>query len=226
MKNFKKSLLIASIVPIIISAISVFFLEDSIPMHYNSDGVVNRMGSKYEIFIYPVLILLLGIIGYFTIKNYESKLYDSKNDKTKEKNLYNINLMSKLFFFILTINIISFLYYLILSFGIIKKTINNLPLELILGILMIICGLFIKISKRNPFFGMRTKWSMANDEAWKKSNNFGGTSLMIAGILSILIFNQSTFNKFISFSILMIIIIVSNIVYSIKAYRESSVIWL
>lgn len=67
---------------------------------------------------------------------------------------------------------------------------------------------------------MRTKWSMANDEAWKKSNNFGGTSLMIAGILSILIFNQSTFNKFISFSMLMIIIIVSNIVYSIKAYRE------
>lgn len=85
MKNLKKSLLIASIVPIIISAISVFFLEDSIPMHYNSDGEVNRMGSKYEIFIYPVLILLLGIIGYFTIKNYESKLYDSITIKQKKR---------------------------------------------------------------------------------------------------------------------------------------------
>lgn len=221
MKNIKRSLLIVSIVPIIISAISVVFLEDSIPMHYNSDGVVNRMGSKYEIFIYPVLILLLGVIGYFTIKNYESKFYDSKNDKTKEKNLYNINLMSKLFFFIVIINIISFLYYLFLSFGFIKKTINNLPLGLILGILMIICGLFIKVSKRNPYFGMRTKWSLANDEAWKKSNNFGGSSLMIAGILCILIFNQSTFNKFASFSILMCLIILSNVIYSIKAYKDS-----
>lgn len=63
----------------------MFFLEDSIPMHYNSDGEVNRMGSKYEIFIYPVLILLLGIIGYFTIKNYESKLYDSITIKQKKR---------------------------------------------------------------------------------------------------------------------------------------------
>lgn len=85
MKNFKKSLLIASVVPIIISAISVFFLEDSIPMHYNSDGVVNRMGSKYEIFIYPVLILLLGIIDTLQLRIMKANYMILKTIKQKKR---------------------------------------------------------------------------------------------------------------------------------------------
>lgn len=221
MKKLKRILFTMSFLPIIISIVSLFFLDDNIPMHYDVRGVVDRMGSKYEIIIYPIIILILGLIGISTIKKYENKYNVSKDNKTKMSYLNNIEIMIKLFFSIIIINFVSFIYYLLLSFGVIKKFINNLALGLIIGILLILCGLFIRKSKRNNVFGLRTKWSLSNDSAWRQSNEIGGISLVVAGILSILIFNQAKYNQFLLFIILMIFIILFNVVYSMYAYKKS-----
>lgn len=90
-------------------------------MHYDVRGVVDRMGSKYEIIIYPIIILILGLIGISTIKKYENKYNVSKDNKTKMGYLNNIEIMIKLFFSIIIINFVSFIYYLLLSFGVIKS---------------------------------------------------------------------------------------------------------
>ena len=36
-------------------------------------------------------------------------------------------------------------------------------------------------------FGVRTKWSMANDSVWQKSQRFGGIVLVIAGFAMIIL---------------------------------------
>ena len=221
MKKLKRILFTISVLPIVISLVSLFFLDDNIPMHYDVKGAVDRMGSKYEILIYPIIILILGVIGISTIKKYENKYNVSKDNRTKLSYLNNIEIMIKLFFSIIIINFVSFIYYLLLSYGVINKFINNLALGLIIGILLILCGLFIRKSNRNNIFGLRTKWSLSNDRAWQKSNEFGGISLVIAGISSILIFNQAKYNQFLLFMILMIFIILSNIAYSMYAYKNS-----
>ena len=40
-------------------------------------------------------------------------------------------------------------------------------------------------TKRNGAFGLRTKWSMADDVCWQKSQRLGGYSMMITGALGI-----------------------------------------
>ena len=41
--------------------------------------------------------------------------------------------------------------------------------------------------RMNSLVGLRTKWSMKNEQVWKKCQRFGGISLMITGILTILV---------------------------------------
>ena len=115
MKKLKRILFTMSFLPIIISIVSLFFLDDNIPMHYDVRGVVDRMGSKYEIIIYPIIILILGLIGISTIKKYENKYNVSKDNKTKMSYLNNIEIMIKLFFSIIIINFVSFIYYLLFN---------------------------------------------------------------------------------------------------------------
>ena len=40
-------------------------------------------------------------------------------------------------------------------------------------------------SDRNGSFGVRTPWSLSNDEVWRKSQRFGGYAMIAAGALTI-----------------------------------------
>ena len=58
---------------------------------------------------------------------------------------------------------------------------------ILLGIFMIIIGNIMPKIRMNSVMGLRTKWSMKNEITWKKSQRFGGISLMVVGILIILV---------------------------------------
>ena len=40
-------------------------------------------------------------------------------------------------------------------------------------------------ARRNALFGLRTRWSMAEDEVWRKSQRFGGFSAVALGFVLI-----------------------------------------
>ena len=42
-------------------------------------------------------------------------------------------------------------------------------------------------ARRNSLFGLRTKWSMADDVCWQKSQRLGGYTMMGTGILGIVL---------------------------------------
>lgn len=49
----KKIMWLLSLVPLIITAAALQFLPESVPMHYNMAGQIDRWGSKYENLIFP-----------------------------------------------------------------------------------------------------------------------------------------------------------------------------
>ena len=55
----KKAMWIISIISIILTAVALQFMPDSVPMHYNAAGEIDRWGSKYENYIFPILIIVL-----------------------------------------------------------------------------------------------------------------------------------------------------------------------
>ena len=56
----------------------------------------------------------------------------------------------------------------------------------LLGVFFIVTGNFMPKSKNNPVAGVRTTWSMYNDNTWRKSNRFGAIVLVMVGILTII----------------------------------------
>lgn len=59
MKKLNKIMLALSILPTLLTSVFLFFMNDTVPMHYNASGAVDRYGSKYENFIFPAIILFM-----------------------------------------------------------------------------------------------------------------------------------------------------------------------
>ena len=55
-----------------------------------------------------------------------------------------------------------------------------------LGALFIIIGNIMPKASRNSIFGLRTCWSMKNDEVWRRCQRFGGCSAVVCGIMMII----------------------------------------
>ena len=57
----------------------------------------------------------------------------------------------------------------------------------LLGFSMIILGNIMPKLRMNSAVGLRTVWSMKNEATWKKSQRFGGISLIVGGIIIIIV---------------------------------------
>ena len=55
-----------------------------------------------------------------------------------------------------------------------------------IGLFQIVFGNIMPKLRRNSFIGLRTSWSMANDDVWQKSQRFAGISSVVVGILVII----------------------------------------
>ena len=88
------------------------------------------------------------------------------------------------------------------------------------GILFIIIGNYLGKIKSNWFMGIRTPWTLSNEEVWSKTNRLGGKLFIVGGLLLILglILPKTAF--WVLFIIAMIIITVTPVIYSYLLYRK------
>ena len=201
--------------PLMVTLTSFFFLPDEVPVHFNSSNQVDRLGSKYELLILPFVILFLGII-FILIANHLDK---------KEKNgSNNYNILITVGICILAIfNILTYVTIYLAFAGLQESAtapIDVLSLvTLLFGFMMIVIGNIIPKAKMNSMLGLRTKWSMSIEDAWKKSQRFGGYAAIISGVLMIvesLIFSEMT-----TIIVMLCIIVVMAIVDTVYSYYAS-----
>lgn len=94
-------------------------------------------------------------------------------------------------------------------------------LILLMGIFMIVIGNIMPKTKRNSVIGLRTRWSMSNDEIWSKSNRFGGYTMVVVGVLVVIV--AFVFYKPWSSMIMLLLLIIATIVmiaYSKHVYDK------
>lgn len=59
------------------TAILLIFTPDTIPVHYNFAGEVDRFGSKYENLIWPIFTIIMGAFSFY-LQNNNAKRRDCK----------------------------------------------------------------------------------------------------------------------------------------------------
>lgn len=70
-----------TLLPSFITVIAIKYLPNQIPAHYDIAGNIDRWGSKYEKFIFPVIIILLTLHWYLYINYFKKKQSKSTDEK-------------------------------------------------------------------------------------------------------------------------------------------------
>lgn len=206
--------IILAVVPFIVFASTIKYLPDNVALHYNIAGEADRWGSKYEEIIIPLIIIVLALLLVFIARYYGRK----KEEYNNEKVLLNVSI-----YIICFLNVIYY-YLLYCAF---KNTDQSLAKEndvmqvvlIILGLLLIAMGNIMPKAKNNSVFGLRTKWSLKNEQTWFKSQRIGAICLITAGIIMIIIniIAAGMIGTIVSFTVIIIATVVS-VLASYKYY--------
>lgn len=218
-----------TIFPIVVTAVVLRFMPDTVPMHYNTAGEIDRWGSKYENFIFPCMIVVLTLFWKAIMKYYRKKQYRVTEDKAvkeaenNEKFLYYVAVSMAVMFGCLQCFTLYGAYVTSTASG--NVTTSAIKFDDITNILMgcfFIClGNFLPKAKPNSIAGVRTVWAMHNDVTWSKSNRFGGIALIVCGVATIV--ETLIVGGFASTMIMLGFIIcfgVTSCVYSYKVYEK------
>lgn len=81
----KKLMWIVSVIPLLFTAVALQFMPDTIPMHSNFAGEIDRWGSKYESYIFPLLILAITLFWHLFTRHFEKKQTGQNPTKSGRK---------------------------------------------------------------------------------------------------------------------------------------------
>lgn len=188
----KKWMWIISIVPLVITAVVVQFMPESVPMHYDMTGVVDRWGSRYENLIFPIIILVLALFMSLLIGLYERKANKADDDKERAGALSNARILGIIgttmsaMFGVMQCFILYGAYTGAKAEAITATVDIGKVSCILLGVMFMVLGNFMTKTRINGSVGVRISWSMYNDNTWRKSNHFGAIAMILAGLLTII----------------------------------------
>jgi len=209
--EFKKELPIIGIVltPFVYLAVIWNRLPERVPVHWNASGEIDRWGNKLTLII---MLFILPVLTY-VILSAVSKIDPKKRMALMGGKLYQLKFIMVLFMSLLAL----FILYSTKS-----QTISSPSFVFaILGGLFMVLGNYFKVIKPNYFIGIKTPWTLENDEIWKKTHIFAGKLWFIGGLLIILgslIFESSFFVKI--FLTIVFCITIVPICYSYLKYKN------
>lgn len=202
----------------VIAGLFFSMAPDQIPAHYDIHGQVDRWGSKYEFILLPTFNLLFGGIMVWLARR-EGKQGREMNEQV----VAGMTVCVLVFFNLL------WLFFMWKAIDI-ENSGSGLGELSMKAFMILIFALFIPLgnrmpkSQRNSIYGLRTKWSMANDRCWQQSQRFGGYALVISGVIGILLcaLLPSNWGGYIMLLIL-VIVIVACIIGSYRIYRKEQI---
>lgn len=220
--------------PILVTLALLPSMPDQVPMHYGFDSQVNRWGSKYEMLIFPVLTLVVGIFllasgswsqkkGRISADSEEYHTLLPSNDKKRYSFLDDSILLTGTATLIL-FNALTYVF-LYMSLHADNEDFSVIGSERIifglLGLFMIFVGNVMPNLRKNSIFGLRNKWSLKNDTAWKKSQHAAGITCILSGIaIALLCVFTSGQTCIWGTLIILVIMLVIDLYYSRKAAEE------
>jgi len=167
------------IILLLIAGIASYFFYQKFPeqvaTHWNYAGEVNGYSSRaFAAFFFPALAIGIYLLITFL------PIFDPRKERYQDfSKAYNVLRLS--------ITILMLGLYVIISFnGLGYQVPVGLIMPIGIGLLFIIIGNFLPKVKRNWFVGIRTPWTLSNEDVWNKTHRVGGKLFVLGGILMML----------------------------------------
>lgn len=147
------------------------------PVHYSLSGGVDRVGSKFVYLIFPLLAVVISAI-------YVGLAHWQKKDVAHARLLLTANICS-----LVLLGVLGVFFQLLgicavdepLPMGDWQDRVVQLTF-FVTGILFVVLGNLLPKATRNTVVGLRTKWSLASDVVWQKSQRFAGITMVLCGL--------------------------------------------
>ena len=179
MKKVYRWILALVLLSFVIAGVFLALAPEQIPVHYNASGQIDRWGSKYEYLVMPVLTAVFaGFMAW--VAGYERK----KDRESNERVVAGMTVWVLILFNVL------WLFFMVKAVKIAQT--DGAAQELSArGMMILLMASFIPLgnrmpkAQRNSLLGLRTKWSMADDVCWQKSQRLGGIVMVTAGAVGV-----------------------------------------
>lgn len=187
-------------------------LPTTVPVHFNINGEPDRMGSKSEMAFGVCLMAVLSVGIYFLMK-YLPKIDPKQKDKDTGTVFIKIGYA--------VILLLSGIGVSIIYSTVTTKLEFDYLLFPALGIFFSYLGNIMYNMKPNYFAGIRTPWTLDNEDNWKSTHRlagklwFGGGIVITIGTLLI-----PVKIAFIFFMIIITIITLIPIIYSYRYFKK------
>lgn len=184
-------------------------LPEKVPLHWNLEGEIDNWGSKYT---------LIGLVFFMPIFTYIMMLVVPKIDP--KNRIETMGGKYDQFKFIL-VTFMSVLSMFIIYISKNQKLSSPSMILVLVGILFVFMGNYFKVIKPNYFIGIKTPWTLENEEVWKLTHLLAGKMWVIGGIAIVIgsLIVPEDINFYIFMSITAVISFVP-IVYSYFIYKK------
>lgn len=213
MKKLYILLAVITLLSVAAAAVCIVIMPARVPVHYNASGEVDRIGSKYFFALFPAIVAVNGIAISAAAKQ-ERK----KGGNSNEKALLITGVLTGILFTGLGIFfMVQGIKYNGGSSAALSPGDTNKFIGIGIGVMFAVLGNIMPKVRRNSAIGVRTKWSIANDSVWQKTQRYGGRVMVAAGLAAIILslFVPGIYNTF----MLTGIITVSIILCTVKSRR-------
>lgn len=209
--NLKKELplLVLVAIPFIYLGVIWNQLPESVPMHWNIQGEIDRYGPKSQVWILPaitsgLIYLILLVVPAIDPKKKIAQM-GRKYDQLK-------------FALVASMSALACVIIYMIQQG---ESAGTTPILVIVGLLIAVLGNYMKTVQPNYFIGIRTPWTLEHPEVWEKTHRLGGKIWFAGGILMIVLafLTGSQWQLYLILG-LPIILAVIPLVYSYQEYRR------
>jgi immunity protein, SdpI family len=211
MKN-KKLYLVFPILTILITTFLAFYFYNKIPTdtiasHWGINGQADGYSSKSSLFVMPGVSVIMLILFLVLPKIDPYK----KNFLQFEK--YFNTFINVIFLFFFYIYILTLVWNLGNHFNMTQFMMPAISL------LLYYAGVLISHAKRNWFVGIRTPWTLTNQEVWDKTHKIGAKLFKAIAVISLLILIIPNYTLYI-FLIPLLSTVVFLFAYSYFQYKK------
>ena len=214
MKKILKTLVwIVFLIPAAYPAIIWQSLPAKVPIHYNLNGEIDRMGSKTELIFLLLVITVVNIGTYFLLINVhriDPKKYVQDNKDRMFRMGFTISVFISAILCVLIYN----------SANEISKFLPGIIFSAV-GLLLSFMGNYMYNIKPNYFAGFRMPWTLKNEENWRRTHHLGGKLWFIGGLVIAIVCLFLPFRvAFIFFFAVISIMTIIPLVYSYRLYKQ------
>lgn len=207
MKQSKSSILL-TVVSLLLSLTVFSSLPEQIPAHWNVHGTVDRFAPKLTVFIFPGIIFLITILFQFMRRTDPN----SDNYDKFQREYHRYTFVIGLVFFAVQIMTIAAAFRM--DFNV------NLIFCLGIGSLFIFIGNLLPKTKHNYFIGIRTPWTLADEQNWFRTHRLAGKIWVLGGLIVALTALAPESFQIPVFLTILAVMVVTPFVYSYTEFRK------